>query len=106
MIEREKMTVVSQLRIYTINRGMMDSWLSLFHKHLKPNHEKYGIPIESTWVNVNRTEFIWVRSFDTVEAIQAKEDEYYSSPERIALGDQPQTHIAKTEVRVVEPTNF
>jgi hypothetical protein len=40
-----------------------------------------------------------------VEAIQAKEDEYYSSPERIALGDQPKDHIAKTEVRVVEPTN-
>ena len=97
--------MVSQLRIYTINRGMMDSWLNLFHKHLKPNHEKYGIPIESSWVNADRTEFIWVRSFDNVEVIQAKEDEYYSSPERIALGDQPKDHIAKTEVRVVEPTN-
>ena len=45
-----------------------------------------------------------MRSFDTVGDIQAKEAEYYSSPERIALGDQPQTHIAKTEVRIVEPT--
>ena len=97
--------MVSQLRIYTINRGMMDSWLNLFHNHLKPNHEKYGIPIESSWVNADRTEFIWVRSFDSVEVIQAKEDEYYSSPERIALGDQPKVHIAKTEVRVIEPTN-
>ena len=97
--------MVSQLRIYTINRGMMDSWLNLFHKHLKPNPEKYGIPIESSWVNADRTEFIWVRSFDNVEVIQAKEDEYYSSPERIALGDQPKVHIAKTEVRVVEPTS-
>jgi hypothetical protein len=84
---------------------MMDSWLNLFHKHLKPNHEKYGIPIESSWVNADRTEFIWVRSFDNEEVIQAKEEEYYSSPERIALGDQPNVHIAKTEVRVVEPTN-
>ena len=97
--------MVSQLRIYTINRGMMDSWLNQFHKHLKPNHEKYGIPIESSWVNADRTEFIWVRSFDNEEVIQAKEEEYYSSPERIALGDQPKVHIAKTEVRVVEPTN-
>ncbi|MCL0055168.1 hypothetical protein M1N56_04765 [Dehalococcoidia bacterium] len=97
--------MVSQLRIYTINRGMMDSWLKLFHEHLKPNHEKYGIPIEASWVNVDRTEFIWVRSFDSIEEIPGKESEYYSSPERIALGDQPQIHIAKTEVRVVEPTN-
>ena len=96
--------MVSQLRIYTINRGMMDSWLKLFHEHLKPNHEKYGIPINASWVNTDRTEFIWVRSFNSMGEIQAKEAEYYSSPERIALGDQPQTHIAKTEVRIVEPT--
>ena len=97
--------MVSQLRIYTINRGMMDSWLKLFHEHLKPNHEKYGIPIEASWVNAERTEFIWVRSFDSMEDIQAKEDGYYSSPERLELGDQPQIHIAKTEIRTVEPTN-
>ena len=96
--------MVSQLRIYTINRGMMDSWLKLFHEHLKPNHEKYGIPINASWVNADRTEFIWVLSFNRMGDIQAKEAEYYSSPERIALGDQPQTHIAKTEVRIVEPT--
>ncbi len=83
----------------------MDSLLKLFHEHLKPNHEKYGIPIKASWVNADRTEFIWVRSFHSAGEIQAKEAEYYSSPERIALGDQPQTHIAKTEVRIVEPTN-
>ena len=94
--------MVSQLRIYTINRGMMESWIKLFHEHLKPNHEKYGIPIEATWVNVDGTEFIWMRSFDSVEQIEAKGKQYYSSPERLALGDQPQIHIAKTEVRIVE----
>ena len=97
--------MVSQLRIYTINKGMMDSWLKLFHEHLKPNHEKCGIPIMASWVNTERTEFIWVRSFDNLEAIQTKEAEYYSSPARLALGDQPQIHIAKTEVRVVEPSS-
>ena len=97
--------MVSQLRIYTINKGMMDSWLKLFHEHLLPNHEKYGIPIEASWVNADQTEFIWVRSFDSIAEIQVKEAEYYSSSERIALGDQPQTHIAKIEVRIVEPTN-
>ena len=96
--------MVSQLRIYAINRGMMDSWLKLFHEHLRPNHEKYGIPINASWVNMDRTEFIWVRSFDSAGEIEVKEAEYYSSPERIALDDLPQTHIAKTEVRIIEPT--
>ena len=94
--------MVSQLRIYTINRGMMDSWVKLFHEQLKPNHEKYGIPIEATWVNADRTEFIWIRSFESLEAIPQKEAVYYSSPERKALGDLPQTHIAKIEVRIIE----
>ena len=96
--------MVSQLRIYTINGGMMDSWVKLFNEHLKPNHEKHGIPIEAAWVNLDQTEFIWVRSFDSVDQIKVKEAEYYSSPERLALGDQPSQHIAKTEVRVVERT--
>ena len=82
----------------------MESWIKLFHEHLKPNHEKYGIPIEATWVNTDRTEFIWVRSFADLAHIEAKEKEYYSSPERLAMQDQPQSHIAKTEVRIVEPS--
>ena len=95
--------MVSQLRIYTINRGMMDSWIKVFEERIRPLHEQKGIPIEATWVNPARTEFIWVRSFESEDAITRKEAEYYSSPERKALGDLPGTHIAKTEVRVVHP---
>ena len=94
--------MVSQLRIYTINRGMMDSWVKLFHEQLKPNHEQYGMPIEATWVNADRTEFIWIRSFDSMEDMPKKEAAYYASPERKALGGLPQTHIAKIEVRIIE----
>ena len=95
--------MISQLRIYTINRGMMDSWLQLFEEHVKLIHEKYGIPIEEAWVNSDRTEFIWVRSFANADDIPGKENAYYSSPERKALGDTPTNHIAKLEARVIEP---
>ena len=94
--------MVSQLRIYTINRGMMDSWLKLFEESIRPIHDKLGMPIEGTWVNADRTEFIWVRGFASAEVIAAKEAEYFASPERKALGDVPTSHIAKTEVRVIE----
>ena len=95
--------MISQLRIYTINKGMMDSWIKVFEERIRPLHELKGIPIGPTWVNAARTEFIWVRSFDSEEAIAGKEAEYYNSPERAELGDLPGTHIAKTEVRVVHP---
>jgi hypothetical protein len=54
-------------------------------------------------VNADRTEFIWVRRFARVEDIPVKEAEYFASPERKALGDRPNSHVAKIEVRVIEP---
>lgn len=92
----------AQLRIYTINRGMMDSWLEVFNQHIRPLHDRLGIPVVSSYVNADRTEFIWIRRFDSVEEIPAKEAEFFASPERKALGDIPPSHIAKMEVRVME----
>ena len=94
--------MTAQLRIYTINRGMMDSWLQVFNEHIRPLHDRLGIPVTSSYVNADRTEFIWVRRFNNVEEIPEKEAAYFASPERTALGDIPPSHIAKMEVRVME----
>ena len=40
------------------------------------------MPVERTWVNADRTEFLWVRSFKNAEEIPDKEAAYFSSPER------------------------
>ena len=95
--------MVSQLRIYTINTGMMDSWLKIFEETIRPLHSKLGIPVERTWVNAEANEFVWVRSFKNAEEIKGKEEAYFASDERKSLGDIPQQHIAKMEVRVIEP---
>ncbi len=94
--------MVYQLRIYTINRGMMDSWISLFNEHIRPLHERLGIPVQNSWVNADRTEFLWVRRFNDTAEIPVKEAEYFASPERTALADLPTSHIAKMEVRVID----
>ena len=94
--------MVSQIRTYTINKGMMDSWLELFDKEIRPVHESLGIPIVATWVNADRTDFIWVRSFDSVDEIAGKEAAYFDSPGRKALGSKPTDHIAKMDVKLVE----
>ena len=95
--------MVSQLRIYTINPGMMESWLKIFEDHIRPLHSRLGMPVERSWVNEEGGEFVWVRSFRSPEDIPAKEEAYFASPERQALGDTPQKHIAKMEIRVIEP---
>ena len=94
--------MVAQIRTYTINKGMMDSWLELFDKEIRPVHESLGIPIVATYVSPDRTDFVWVRTFETAEEIPDKEKEYFASPGRKALGDRPTSHIAKMEVKVVE----
>ena len=94
--------MVAQLRTYTINRGMMDSWLKLFDEEIRPVHQRLGMPVQATWVNADRTEFIWVRSFDSADEIPQKEAAYFASPERTALGDRPTSHIAKMEVKLIE----
>ena len=94
--------MVAQIRTYTINKGMMDSWLELFDKEIRPVHESLGIPIVATYVSPDRTDFVWVRTFETAEEIPDKENAYFASPGRKALGDRPTSHIAKMEVKLVE----
>ena len=94
--------MVAQIRTYTINIGMMVSWLELFDKEIRPVHESLGIPIVATYVSPDRTDFVWVRTFETAEEIPDKEKAYFASPGRKALGDRPTSHIAKMEVKVVE----
>ena len=94
--------MVAQIRTYTINKGMMDSWLELFDKEIRPVHESLGIPIVATYVSPDRTDFVWVRTFETAEEIPDKEKAYFASPGRKALGDKPTSHIAKLEVKMVE----
>ena len=46
--------MASQMRTYTINKGMMDSWLELFDKQIRPIHESVGIPIVAADTTINR----------------------------------------------------
>jgi hypothetical protein len=98
--------MISQIRLYTINRGMMDSWVNVFKEKLIPIHKKCGIPVERAWFNLDKSEFIWVRSFSSIDEIPIKEAEYFDTPERKALGALPGSHIAKVEVRVVESVDL
>ena len=55
--------MISQLRVYTVNRGMMDDWVKHFTQNLVPIQENVGIKIDGMWVNEDKDQFIWIRSF-------------------------------------------
>ncbi|MGH2365976.1 MAG: hypothetical protein ACRDHX_15165 [Chloroflexota bacterium] len=90
--------MMTQVRIYTINRGMMDSWVKAFNKHIVPTSASYGVQVQAAWVNRTQNEFIWVRTFADEATLKA----YETSPERAAYSAETGSHIAKTEVRSVE----
>ena len=54
--------MISQIRIYTINKGEMDNFLKHFKNDIMVLHEKIGVPIIGTLVNRPHNEFIWVRT--------------------------------------------
>ena len=90
--------MVTQVRIYTVNRGMMDGWIKLFNEKIVPTSAQYGVHVVSAWVNRSQNEFIWVRTFDTEERLHT----YESSPERAQYTPLTSAHLAKTEFRTVE----
>jgi len=50
--------MISQLRIYTVNRGMMDQWVKLFSEFIVPVQESLGMKINAMWVNEDKNQFI------------------------------------------------
>lgn len=90
--------MLTQVRIYTINRGMLDSWIKVFNEKIVPTSASYGVHVLGAWVNRPQNEFVWVRTYESEEVLKR----YENSPERAAYSPETGSHIAKTEVRNVE----
>jgi hypothetical protein len=94
--------MIAEVRIYTLNKGKLDDFVKLWNEKLAPIHQKYGLKILGAWVNRPQNEFVWIRVFENEADRDEKTKTYMTSPERKALGDQPQQLEAKIEVRTVE----
>ena len=95
--------MISQLRIYTVNKGMMDGWVSLFKGTLTPILEKFDIKIEGTWVSDDQTQFIWIRSFDDEADMNSKIEARDASPEWNAATDSIRSFLARSDVQLMSP---
>ncbi len=94
--------MIGQLRIYTINKGMMNSWLKLFKEQLIPRLDEAGIGISSMWVNEEQTQFIWIRTFNNKNEIETKEAKFYSTDWWKANVDFIRGHHAHREITLLE----
>ena len=94
--------MIAELRTYTVNGGMLDSYLELFNKQIVPNHRKYGIQIIGAWVDRRQNEVTWIRTFSSREDRKAKLDIYEASRERDDVFPIAAYHMAKAEVKILE----
>lgn len=94
--------MIAEIRTYTVNGGMLDSYLELFNKQIVPNHRKYGIAVLGAWVDRRQNEVTWIRTFASREERKAKLDVYEASLERDAVFPVAAFHMAKAEVRVLD----
>ena len=92
--------MISQIRIYTINKGEMDNFLKHFKEDIKPLHEKIGVPIVGAWVNRPQNEFIWVRTYKDKAEMEAKAKEFQAAV--AAAGVKLGGNVAKMQVREAE----
>jgi hypothetical protein len=93
--------MITQIRIYTINRGQMDDFLKHFKEQTLPLHEKVGIPVVATYVNRPQNEFIWVRTYANAEERDARQKAFQDAAREagVVLGG----NVAKMEIREAEP---
>ena len=95
--------MVSQLRVFTINRGKMDEFIEAWSQGVYPLRLKHGFKIEHAWVTEDRNEFFWILSHDGPEDWESKDAAYYASEERISLDPDARQYIAKSERRFITP---
>jgi hypothetical protein len=94
--------MIAEIRTYTVNPGMLDSYLELFNRLIVPNHRKYGIPVIGAWVDRAKNEVTWIRTFASREDRKAKLDVYEATPERDAVFPIATYHMVKADAKVLE----
>src|SRR3990172_11604050 len=73
----------SQLRRYTINRGKLGDFVAAWKNGVYPLRTKMGYRIQA-WTIKERSEFVWILSYDGPDEWDAKDRTYHNSPERAA----------------------
>jgi hypothetical protein len=93
--------VYSELRVYTIIPGAMDSWVAEWLKHVVPLRERFGFRIPAAWV-ADGDRFVWVLAYEG-DDFAAANDAYYASEERRTVEPEPSRHIAHSEFWSLRP---
>jgi len=94
--------MITQLRIYTINRGQLEEFVEVWRKGVVPLRRSQGFQVLSSWIVPETNQFVWVLGYDGPMSWEDKDRAYYDSPERRAMDPDPGRWIARTELFFVQ----
>ncbi|MCD6074020.1 MAG: hypothetical protein K0Q70_903 [Rhodospirillales bacterium] len=94
--------MIAEFRTYTINRGMMESYLDLYNKQIVPNHKLWGIQIIGAWVEKNTNKITWIRIFKDEKERAEKLKAYEEGPDRSTVMPVASHHMTAVEVKIMQ----
>ncbi|WP_431954165.1 NIPSNAP family protein [Actinacidiphila sp. bgisy167] len=100
------MPKTTQLRTYTVREGLLDEWADRWREEIVPLRLALGFAIGGAWVDRERNQFVWLISYDGPESFAERNAVYWASPERKAMGLDPDDYLVSTEERTVEPVEL
>jgi hypothetical protein len=76
----------------------MDAWVEWWNNKARPVADQVGHQILGPWINEASTKFIWIRTYESAEDAQSKDEAFSSSPAWQAIAGEAAEFIAKIEV--------
>lgn len=97
------MPKTTQLRTYTVRPGLLDEWVERWRAEIVPLRLALGFTIDGAWVDRERSQFVWLISYDGPETFAERNARYWASAERKAMNLEPDDYLVHTDDRTVEP---
>jgi hypothetical protein len=94
---------VTQLRVYTIDKGRLDDFANAWRAGVYPLRLKMGYRIPFAAKIPQTNQFVWILASDGPEAWEKKEAAYYASDDRKRLSPDPAQWIARPEQLTAQP---
>ena len=98
--------MISQLRTYTVNKGQMDQWVKHFNEVLMPLIREQDITLDGVWVSEDKTQFIWIRTFEDAEDMSKKEAALWGTAKWGSIVDYTRSFLARQTVKIMEPVSL
>jgi hypothetical protein len=78
----------TQLRIYRIRAGELDTFVREWRERIVPLREAHGFRVEHAWMSEAESTFVWELAYDGADR-DAADRAYHGSPGRAALDPDP-----------------